>query len=378
MKLTTLHSEDTEYSADSVEWCTSDETYDGYFACGTYQLVESESESEEAEAPKANRPRKGRVYLYAFDRHNGDLERLQSVETAAILDMKWLPAWSCDSGPLLATVNAVGQVEIYELLHSERQLQKRTTFDLGTKTDSGVPALALALDCQRSADGDCDAALLLVSDSLGNIHRLQYTVQGDLQTLSTWHAHGFEAWTCAFDRWSTQCVYSGGDDCLLHAYDLRSGTTKQERIWTNRAHGAGVTCLLSHPQHEHQLLTGSYDEQLRLFDTRSMKRTLAELNLNGGIWRLKPHPQRSDLILAACMYTNFSIVDLNNSSDSNVALTLLQTYDEHSSICYGADWAPNIEKLDVSEEGAMSSKLHMATCSFYDHKLCVSSVEANF
>ncbi|KAL7744156.1 hypothetical protein ACLKA6_009134 [Drosophila palustris] len=373
MKFTTLHTEDTEYSADSVEWCAQDDAHDGYFACGTYQLVESEeAEAAGDDAAKVNRPRKGRVYLYAFDRLNGGLDKLQSVETAAILDMKWLPAWSCDSGPLLATVNALGQIEIYELLHAERQLQKRTCFQLDTKTDNDVPALALALDWQRSADSD--AVQLLVSDSLGNIHQLQYTVQGELHKLSTWHAHGFEAWTCAFDRWSTQRVYSGGDDCLLHAYDLRSGTEEEpQRVWTNRAHGAGVTCLLSHPQHEHQLLTGSYDEHLRVFDTRAMKRTLAELNLNGGIWRLKAHPQRSDLILAACMYTNFSIVELATSSD----LTLLGTYDEHSSICYGADWAPNINRLSVSDEGASASMLHMATCSFYDHKLCVSSVEAN-
>lgn len=372
MEFTTLHSVDTEYSADSVEWCTQDEAHSGYFACGTYQLVQQEETQAEGDTPTAtNRPRKGRVYLYGFDSNSGTLDRLQCVETAAILDMKWLPAWHVDSAPLLATVNALGQLEIYELLHAKQRLEKLTSFTLETARDTTEPALALSLDWQRC--NDANAVQLLVSDSKGNIHHLQYTVQGELTQLSNWHAHGFEAWTCAFDRWTSQRVYSGGDDCLLYAYDVRSETA--DRMWTNKAHGAGVTCLLSHPQHEHHLLTGSYDEQLRLFDTRFMKRTLAELNLNGGIWRIKPHHQRSDLILVACMYKNFSVVDLaigSAESKDAAALSLLGTYDEHTSICYGADWAPTIDKLNDVQT------LHMATCSFYDHKLCVSKVEANF
>ncbi|XP_017850505.1 diphthine methyltransferase [Drosophila busckii] len=360
MKFTTLHSVDTVYSADSVEWCTVDEKHSVYFVCGTYQLVESTETNDPAQKQQ---PRKGRVYLYAFDHDNGALDRLQTVETAAILDMKWLPAWCVDSVPQLVTVSALGEIEIYELLDEERRLQKRNSLTL---EHEGV--LALALDWRRCPDNE-HTLQLLVSDSLGQINLLEYTSQGDLSKLHTWQAHGFEAWTCAFDRWSPSRMYSGGDDGLLHAYDLRS--EQEERVWTNRAHGAGVTCLLSHPQHENQLLTGSYDEQLRLFDTRNMKRTLAELNLNGGIWRLKPHPQQKDLILAACMYTNFSVVGLE-SAESGCALNLLGTYEEHSSICYGADWAPILNTR--TDEGGQQL-LYMATCSFYDHKLCLSSVE---
>ncbi|BFG02139.1 diphthine methyltransferase [Drosophila madeirensis] len=353
----TLHSVDTEYSADSVEWCAQDDQHAEYFACGTYQLVQLEQGEEEDDETTKKRPRKGRVYLYHFETGSGALERLQNIETAAILDMKWLPAWSSDSGPLLATANALGEVEIYELLADEKQLQKRTCLALtaAAATAAAEAPLALALDWQR----DGDAVQLVVSDSKGNISHLRYTAQGELSVVGTWNAHGFEAWTCTFDRWTPQRVYSGGDDCLLLAHDLRT----EQRVWTNRAHQAGVTCLLSHPQHEHHLLTGSYDEQLRLFDTRAMKRTLAEVNLGGGIWRLKPHPKRLDVILAACMYTNFSVVQLD-LKDS--ALTLLGTYEEHSSICYGADWHPSL-----SEDDGLT---HMATCSFYDHKMCVSSV----
>ncbi|EDX01035.1 diphthine methyltransferase [Drosophila yakuba] len=352
---TTLYSEDTEYSADSVEWLTQDDETSGFFACGTYQLVQEEGEPAAEASPK--RPRKGRVYLYHFEEANGCLERLQCIETSAILDMKWLPAWNNECNPHLATVNSLGQLEIYEFLSDEKKLQRRTCFCLAEEQESQEEApLALALDWRH----DGQHIQLAISDSKGGLSLLNYSPQGEIIRERSWLSHGFEAWTCAFDRWSPHLLYSGGDDMLLMAHDLRT----EQRAWTNRAHMAGVTCLLSHPRHKNHLLTGSYDEQLRLFDTRSMKRTLAQLDLSGGIWRLKPHPAQPDLILAACMYTNFSVVELDVAAPG---LSLLGAYEEHESICYGADWAPFRNKDDAS--------LTMATCSFYDHKLCVSRVE---
>ncbi|KAH8420053.1 hypothetical protein KR009_005253 [Drosophila setifemur] len=357
-RFTTLHSEDTEYSADSVEWCQEDELHSAFFACGTYQLVQQEQEeAQEGQGESSSkRPRKGRVYLYRFDGPNDSLERLQSIETSAILDMKWLPSWSSESGPILATVTSLGEVETYELIRDSKTLEKRTCISLEEQPSGGEAPLALALDWRREGE----SIQLAVSDSKGGLNLLNYSPQGVLSRLRSWNSHGFEAWTCAFDRWSPHILYSGGDDMLLMAHDLRT----EQRAWTNRAHMAGVTCLLSHPRDEHHLLTGSYDEQLRLFDTRAMRRPLAELNLGGGIWRLKPHPVHQHLILAACMYTNFSVVELNTN---NPELSLLGAYEEHKSICYGADWAPS-----WSDEG---ESLTMATCSFYDHKLCVSQVE---
>lgn len=44
--ITTLDSYDTEYSADSVEWCPH-ELYQDVFVCGTYQLVKTGDSSEQ-------------------------------------------------------------------------------------------------------------------------------------------------------------------------------------------------------------------------------------------------------------------------------------------------------------------------------------------
>ncbi|XP_065366057.1 diphthine methyltransferase [Calliphora vicina] len=352
LKIQTLHSIDTEYSADSIEWCPHPD-YNNYFVCGTYQLEENQEGSSTATPPCR---RKGRIYLYKFDRITKSLNELDRLETAAILDMKWLKG-SGNELPLLATANALGQIDVYAL--ENVKLKHLHSLDLSTEHDN---LLALSLDWGQIADNltpENSTNHILVSDSKGGISLLSWTNERSLTKVRTWPAHNFEAWICAFDKWDKNRVYTGGDDTFLHGYDLRM----ESRVLLNKSHMAGVTCLLSHPKREHILLTGSYDENLRIFDTRSMKQPMSEINLSGGIWRLKSHPLQQNTILAACMYHNFSVVDLHEL----VSPKLVGEYFEHKSICYGADWCLN---SDENEEA-----LYMATCSFYDHKLCVASVE---
>ncbi|XP_004535060.1 diphthine methyltransferase isoform X2 [Ceratitis capitata] len=345
LKFNTLHSVDTEYSADSIEWCTHPR-YQSYFVCGTYQL---EEQSGDANATRTRR--KGRIYLYKFCPTGKMLTEVHRVETAAILDMKWLTV-EPNENPLLAAVNSFGQLELYVV--EGETLKITSSLDLNAECDD---LLALSLDWRYTPAGQYQ---ILVSDSKGAVNLIDYTPQCELNKAQVFAAHGFEAWTCAFDKWDMNRVYSGGDDILLHAYDLRSCM----RIFTNKSHNAGVTCLLSHPECEHLLLTGSYDEHLRTFDTRAMKQPLGELNLGGGIWRLKLDPLKRDLVLTACMYHNFSIVQLSHGMLEEPRL--VGEYYEHKSICYGADWCRDVQDKE---------DLYTATCSFYDHKLCVAQVE---
>lgn len=83
-----------------------------------------------------------------------------------------------------------------------------------------------------------------------------------------------------------------------------------------------------------------------------MRRPICNINVGGGVWRIKWKPNTHDYILVAAMYNGFKIL--------NDKLIVETCYDEHESIAYGADWS--------WESGSDI----VATCSFYDHKLCIS------
>lgn len=104
--------------------------------------------------------------------------------------------------------------------------------------------------------------------------------------MSEIHKHELEAWTLAFAP-NSPSVLSGGDDIVLQnsqTHDLQNPL----RLWQDRKlHEAGVTAIL--PISEDLVVTGSYDDHIRLLLTPASGRrqTMASLNLGGGVWRLK-------------------------------------------------------------------------------------------
>lgn len=136
------------------------------------------------------------------------------------------------------------------------------------------------------------------------------------------HKHELEAWTVAAvtlrSSYDTihRLVFSGGDDSALmatsvelpnttsYSFNYEDAVVNKTLLWRDRrSHGAGVVAILPLPpmhvprdtgMHGKKeilpLLTGSYDETLRLFeiDMVSYRPVLQkEMKFAGGVWRLK-------------------------------------------------------------------------------------------
>ncbi len=145
---------------------------------------------------------------------------------------------------------------------------------------------------------------------------------------------------------------------------------------------AGVTCLASHPARQHLWAVGSYDAQVRLFDARNPARPIVdagrtpqEIDVEGGVWRLKWHPTQADRLLVGGMHGGFKILDVPVGAAPAEAseaeqMSVVRRFDEHESIAYGCDWDRG--STHASEREARGETV-VFSCSFYDARLHIWS-----
>lgn len=166
---------------------------------------------------------------------------------------------------------------------------------------------------------------------------------------------------------------------------------------TNRnTHGAGVCSISPSAVRPERIVTGSYDEKVRLWDARNLHQPIeevsvehglavvalfrlilvdlggmhlppaslaAQLGCGGGVWRLKWHPEKEGILLAACMHAGFRVLELLPNSALQVAVEYIAHGVGSSALAYGVDW---------SYAGpTASNRLRAATASFYDKMLHV-------
>lgn len=258
------------------------------------------------------------------------------------------------------------------------------------------------------------AGLLAITTASGKVVLVQ--VHHDYRSLDVVEdsvlEHSLEAWVVAFSppppppseeqqQPPPFCtIFSGGDDSALKytSYDPSPSASPDDPSpshtpyppLTLRGHNAGVTAILPLPlplptdPGAHLVLTGSYDDTLRVYLitpprlTHGARRSalLAEKDLGGGVWRLtvlgevprggSDGPGWEVTVLASCMHAGARVVRVRGR-DTEVDVDVLARFEEHRSMNYGSDWS-RVEGRPA-EEGA-GGVLCVST-SFYDRLLCV-------
>ncbi|OKL56853.1 hypothetical protein UA08_08003 [Talaromyces atroroseus] len=147
-----------------------------------------------------------------------------------------------------------------------------------------------------------------------------------------------------------------------------------------RHHTAGVTAILPLPimnmvANAPILLTGSYDEYIRVYHANSRRGTvLAESRLGGGVWRLQViDTEEADageinfLVLASCMHAGTRVVKVTwkrrqATEIGDWDIQVLAQFTEHESMNYASGfWKGNRSTSDMV----------CVSTSFYDKRLCL-------
>lgn len=337
-----------EGNADAVEFCPTPAYYN-LLAAASYILIEGPTPT-----------RVGGLYLFTLGDDGYNLQELQTIETSGIFDIKWRKPGP-GLVPCLGQASADGTLRLYTLLDDDKPtLQETANLDIDS-------SMCLSLDWSPMES----EPQIAVSHSNGTLTIVDVG-QSEPQVSSSGQAHELETWITSFDSWHPKLIYTGADDCQFCGWDIRQGL--DSAVFRNKkTHSMGVCSVQTNPQIEHSLITGSYDENLRLWDMRMSVRPVMKLGmgLGGGVWRLKWHPLDQGLILAACMHYGFVLVRVDAD-----AMDVVEEYKEHESLAYGADWYQGAWSKSGPEKpsentGKESLRSLAATCSFYDKALHV-------
>jgi diphthamide biosynthesis protein 7 len=379
---------------------------------GTYNLEKSSEDSSESKQEGTSKPqsRNGSLVLIRVDGDNvyvilssfvyitgahvtnSPSDILQNLSTpSAILDVHFLSHVPSSN---FGVATSTGSFSIYELVDYE----KRTPKIVHIKTIQYFAENILVTAFQWHPESYMVG--MTCSDgsiSLGVIDQDESEDGGRGMTLDL-AKHDLEAWTLAFAL-DGSGVLSGGDDSALKLIELSedhdhedTNTTDDGRYklarytsWTDKKiHSAGITAILPlHLDNEAGLvITGSYDDTIRLLhiSPSGQRRVLTDMNLGGGVWRLKlldrkptlpanhavekwrsEPPPTEVLLLVSCMHAGARVVKLRKEGEE-WKFEVLAKMEEHASMNYGSDCQPRMDK-----EGRRT----FVSTSFYDRLLCL-------
>ncbi|KAG9692423.1 WD40 repeat-like protein, partial [Aureobasidium melanogenum] len=354
-----------------IEFCP---TSRDYFVVGTYFLKKKEQdasvenatgeeEEKSEDADKKPQTRTGSLILFKIE--GDEVKQISTTPTPyAILDIHFSP----HDPTLLAVAASTGCLQLFRFSASTASLEPLSTYQFFSPE---ILVLSLAWHPTSSH-------VLGVTASNGGVYTVDVSVAetGAQDTGKEILVHELEAWTLAFSHTGKE-VWSGGDDATLRFSTLPSISTSESQEeedflptqWQDRrAHNAGVTAILPLTHEPNILITGSYDDTIRILSCPQIgrKQVLAEENLEGGVWRLKlltSSPQDGKyMVLASCMHAGTRIVIVTKDEGGEWGIEVLARFEEHKSMNYGSDVQPG--STDGGEQTIIST-------SFYDKLLCL-------
>ena len=371
----TLHHTTTRHNADVVHTLPvhptaftspspSTSPFSSLIAVGNYELH------------TATGTKVGGIALYEVDGAAATLTERSYHSSSAVFDLQWHDGLLADR-PLLACADAAGSVSVLELRRDESGFALTSVAQVDVYGGSGASCLsvdwddghcaATATNASPSSSATCVPSSIAASSSTGSVSVLSFhSSTSSLSLLGTCTPHSLEVWSCAFSRHCSTSLYSGADDCRLFHIDTRS---LHSPSLLSEHHSAGVCCVLPSVVSEHLLATGCYDERVRVWDMRAMRRPVGEKRLNGGVWRLRWGRKAADgsedigRLLCCCMHAGVQLVEV---ADGGASLRVLSEYYEHQSLAYGGDWV-TLHSGDAS--GANELNNAIVSCSFYDNSL---------
>jgi diphthamide biosynthesis protein 7 len=333
-----------------------------YFLIGTYFL-------QNPDEPVSSEPqeRNGSLILMRYDSTGTSIQELASLPVPyGVLDLHFSP----HSANHFATANSTGGVSLYTCKANDNGVLEKVEHVWTIPVSEDQTILVLALAWRPN-----DSSVMAVTLSDGNIVVLRretgtFTGQDTEGISMSWSkAHSLEAWTLSFNAYALQdekfYLYSGGDDSVLQKTICSSAVGEFELVseWANRKiHGAGVTAIL--PIDKDTILTGSYDDHLRVIDLATGRpKEIVDLNQDGGVWRLKRLESEENqgneiILLVSCMYAGCRLVKVMQN-EGQYQIEVLAKFEEHKSMNY------------ASEAFMTGNEITVISTSFYDKLVCL-------
>ncbi|KAJ5909749.1 hypothetical protein N7504_004392 [Penicillium tannophilum] len=378
-----------------------------HFVVGTYLLSETKNESGEIQQTKT-----GSLQLWKLEPSTSALSLVHRLALPyAVFDLHFHPR----EKNKFAIVGSTGLAALFSVDASTLAVSQ--IWEKQIHEDTSIPALFLAWAPQdwfpRPAS---DGFAVTFSDSRTTVFGTDGNIvdESGIEEWGSFEARQMiEVWFVALaavkqvseetngnSGETTPFMFTGNDFGSLHTrrFENHGGQPNEddeplasvllEHDDRARHHTAGVTSILplDIPMVDGApiILTGSYDESLRVYHATFRGEVLAEQGLGGGVWRLQllstteipgsdDNLERQFVVLASCMHAGTRVVRVTQKQQGQGPaewdIQVLAEFTEHESMNYASDvWKGASEHSDALQA---SSELLCVSSSFYDRRVCV-------